>query len=173
LVTATVVDAEGSVRRLGCSELGYGYRTSVLKRGELGSVAVVQAELRLQASTPEVADAKVKENNAQRMRSQPRISSAGSVFANPSGDYSGRLIEAAGLKGTTVGGAQISEQHANFIVNLGGATPSDVFELMRRAQRVVFERTGVWLRPEIELLGRWSAEERQALLRDEAAVGHG
>ena len=80
------------------------------------------------------------------------------MFANPEGNYSGKLIEEVGLKGTTIGGAQISEQHANFIVNLGGATASDVYALMCQAQRVVFERSGVWLRPEIELFGRWSAE---------------
>jgi UDP-N-acetylmuramate dehydrogenase len=114
-------------------------------------------------STPEVADGLVKAFNAQRMRTQPRILSAGSVFANPEGTFSGKLIEEAGLKGTRVGGAQISEQHANFIVNPGGATARDVYALMRRAQDVVFARTGTWLRPEIELLGRWSADELAAL----------
>ena len=97
------------------------------------------------------------------MRSQPRILSAGSVFANPEGTYSGRLIEEAGLKKTRVGGAEISEQHANFIVNPGGATARDVYALMRQAQDRVFDRTGVWLMPEIELLGRWNDEQRAAL----------
>jgi UDP-N-acetylmuramate dehydrogenase len=172
LVRATVVDANGRVRHVEGPELRYAYRTSVLKRRELGDVAVVSVELRLQQSTPAEADGRVKEFNAQRMRSQPRISSAGSVFANPSGDYSGRLIEEAGLKGTTVGGAQISEQHANFIVNLGGATAADVYALMCFAQKRVFERSGVWLRPEIELFGRWSAEQVQAVQGEQAAA-HG
>jgi UDP-N-acetylmuramate dehydrogenase len=97
------------------------------------------------------------------MRSQPRVLSAGSVFANPEGDFSGRLIEAAGLKRTRVGGAEISEQHANFIVNPGNATAQDVYALMRLAQDAVYEQTCVWLRPEIELLGRWTPEERAAL----------
>ena len=105
----------------------------------------------------------MKEFNAQRMRSQPRILSAGSVFANPAGTYSGKLIEEAGLKGTRIGGAEISEQHANFIVNPGGATARDVYALMRQAQLVVYERTGILLPPEIELFGRWSSEERLAL----------
>jgi UDP-N-acetylmuramate dehydrogenase len=172
LVRATVVDANGRVRHVEGPELRYAYRTSVLKRRELGDLAVVSVELRLQQSTPAEADGRVKEFNAQRMRSQPRISSAGSVFANPSGDYSGRLIEEAGLKGTTVGGAQISEQHANFIVNLGGATAADVYALMCFAQKRVFERSGVWLRPEIELFGRWSAEQVQAVQGEQAAA-HG
>jgi UDP-N-acetylmuramate dehydrogenase len=172
-VAASVVDAEGRTQRLSAAELGYAYRTSVLKRRELGDIAVTQVSFRLQPSTPAEADGKVKEFNAQRMRSQPRISSAGSVFANPSGDYSGRLIESAGLKGATIGSAQISEQHANFIVNVGGATASDVFELMCHAQRVVFERTGIWLQPEIELFGRWSDEQRHVLSGPEAVAQHG
>jgi UDP-N-acetylmuramate dehydrogenase len=105
----------------------------------------------------------VKEFNAQRMRSQPRILSAGSVFANPIGQFAGKLIEEAGLKRHRIGGAEISEQHANFIVNPGGATARDVFTLMRHVQEAVFERTAVWLAPEIELVGRWSPDERQAL----------
>jgi UDP-N-acetylmuramate dehydrogenase len=155
LVAATVVSADGQVKRLNQSDLDYAYRTSVLKRRELGDVAVLEAELRVEQSTPRQADGKVKEFNAQRMRSQPRILSAGSVFANPEGDFAGRLIEVAGLKGHHKGNAQISEQHANFIVNPGGATAADVYALMKCAQRVVFERTGIMLRPEIELCGRW------------------
>ncbi len=162
LLSVRVVAVDRTVC-LQSSELGYAYRSSALKRRELGDVAVDRVELRLQVSTPERADGLVKEFNAQRMRTQPRILSAGSVFANPEGTFSGKLIEEAGLKGTRVGGARISEQHANFIVNPGGATARDVYALMRRAQDVVFERTGTWLRPEIELLGRWSAEERVAL----------
>jgi UDP-N-acetylmuramate dehydrogenase len=98
------------------------------------------------------------------MRSQPRILSAGSVFANPDADFAGRLIEAAGLKKVRQGGAEISEQHANFIVNPGNATAQDVYALMRLAQEVVYERASVWLRPEIELLGRWTPEQREALI---------
>jgi len=106
------------------------------------------------------------------MRSQPRILSAGSVFANPTGGYSGKLIEDAGLKGAASGGAQISEQHANFIVNPGHATARDVYSLMRRAQNAVFEQAGVWLRAEIELVGRWTDEER-ATLAGPLATAHG
>src|SRR5205085_9025819 len=109
LLAATLVDARGERMRLSVAELRYAYRTSVLKRRELGDVAVESAELRLFVSTPAEADATVKAFNAQRMRTQPRVKSAGSVFANPDGTYSGKLIEEAGLKGTWVGGAQISE----------------------------------------------------------------
>jgi UDP-N-acetylmuramate dehydrogenase len=172
IVTVTLVDAGGARFELDADELGYAYRTSVLKRREHGDVAVERVKLRLTPSTPQQADGLVKLNNAQRMRSQPRTLSAGSVFANPDGDFSGRLIEAAGLKQTRVGGAEISEQHANFIVNPGNATARDVYTLMRLAQDAVYERAGVWLKPEIELLGRWTPEER-ATVSGRPVLSHG
>jgi UDP-N-acetylmuramate dehydrogenase len=167
LISATLTNANGRQMRMASDELEYAYRTSVLKRRELlqdqGDLAVEVAEFRLQPSSAGEADGLVKQYNAQRMRSQPRIQSAGSVFANPEGRFSGKLIEEAGLKRTHIGGAEISEQHANFIVNPGGATARDVYALMRQAQDVVYANTGIWLRPEIELLGRWTARERSAL----------
>jgi UDP-N-acetylmuramate dehydrogenase len=171
VLAVTIVSANGERTRIEARELGYAYRTSVLKRRELGNVAVETVELRLCDSTRGEADAKVKGFNAQRMRSQPRILSAGSVFANPEGTYSGKLIEEAGLKGTWSGAAQISEQHANFIVNPGGATARDVYNLMRLAQQAVHEATGIWLRPEIELMGRWTDEERAVLVGPLVASG--
>ncbi len=163
LVAVTVLSPDGAVRRLTPERLGYAYRTSVLKRRELGDVAVVEVELLLKPSTPEASGALVARYTAQRTQSQPRILSAGSVFANPQDSFAGLLIEQAGLKGRRVGGAQISEQHANFIVNRGGARAADVYALVRLAQCAVYERTGIWLHPEIELFGRWSDEERRAL----------
>jgi len=179
LLSVTLVDACGHRVQLRPDELHYAYRSSILKRQEpddggqrgvadgesreLRLSAVERVELRLTASTPAEADGRVKQFNAQRMRSQPRILSAGSVFANPDGTFAGKLIEEAGLKQASVGGAAISDQHANFIVNPGGATARDVYTLMRRAQDVVYARSGVWLRPEIELLGRWSPDELHAL----------
>jgi UDP-N-acetylmuramate dehydrogenase len=172
LIGVHLIDGDGRREYLEVQDLGYAYRTSLLKRRELGDVAVERVELKLTPSTTARADGLVKEFNAQRMRSQPRILSAGSVFANPEGTYSGKLIEEAGLKKTRVGGAEISEQHANFIVNPGGATARDVFVLMRQAQDTVFDRTGIWLSPEIELFGRWNEEERAAL-RGRAVVSSG
>jgi UDP-N-acetylmuramate dehydrogenase len=163
LLAVTLIDASARRVRLHPEELGYGYRTSVLKDRQRGEMAVETVELRLTHSTAARADGLVKQFNAQRMQSQPRILSAGSVFANPEGTFAGRLIEEAGLKRTCVGGAQISDQHANFIVNPGAATARDVYALMRQAQDVVYERAGIWLRPEIELLGRWTHDEVQAM----------
>lgn len=173
LVAASVVDPEGRTRPMLPAELGYAYRTSVLKRRELGLVAVASVELRLVRSNPEASQALVSSFTRQRTLTQPRILSAGSVFANPEGTYSGKLIEEAGLKGTRVGGAQISEQHANFIVNPGGATAADVYALMCLAQRTVYERTGTWLRPEIELFGRWTDAERAALAPPDPSTSSG
>jgi UDP-N-acetylmuramate dehydrogenase len=82
------------------------------------------------------------------------VPSCGSVFRNPSGDYAGRLIEAAGLKGERIGGAQISEVHANFIANTGGATADDVLALIERAQKRVRDSAGVELETEVKVIGR-------------------
>jgi UDP-N-acetylmuramate dehydrogenase len=163
VIAVTIVDASGIEQRLGPADLRHAYRTSVLKRRELGDVAVMSVELRLDQSTPEATQSLVALHQAQRTASQPRQLSAGSVFANPEGHFSGQLIEQVGLKGARLGGAQISTQHANFIVNLGGATAADVYGLMRRTQELVFEQSSIWLQAEIELLGRWSDEEREAL----------
>lgn len=163
LAWAELVDTQGNVGRLRSAELGYGYRTSRLKRQELGPVGVVRAAFRVRRAPVEATRSRLKDLRSQRTSSQPRQLSAGSVFANPVGDYAGRLIEAAGLKEHREGGAQISAQHANFIVNRGQAKSSEVYALMRLTQEVVLRRSGVWLQPEIELFGRWSAQERAAL----------
>lgn len=164
LLWADVLRPDGRIERFDPLALGYSYRSSVLKQGRLWPALVVRAAFRLQRTSAAEATARVRELQAQRTASQPRQLSAGSVFANPPGDYAGRLIEAAGLKGQRLGRAEISRHHANFIVNLGGACAREVYELMRLAQNAVWERFGIWLRPEIELLGRWSAADRAALL---------
>jgi UDP-N-acetylmuramate--alanine ligase len=163
-----IVDAEILVPRRGAvtltaDELGYAYRTSTLKRGEHGPVIVTSARLRLHHTDAAAATARIADFQARRTATQPRQLSAGSIFANPPGDFAGRLIEAVGLKGTRQGGAQISDQHANFIVNPGGATAHDVFALIRRAQDAVWTSGGIWLQPEVQLVGRWSVDERSAL----------
>lgn len=99
--------------------------------------------------------ARVTEYRQHRKRTQPPQASAGSVFKNPPGDFAGRLIEAAGLKGTAIGKAQFSPVHANFIVNTGGATAREVVALMALARRTVRERFGVELELEVELRGDW------------------
>src|SRR4029079_17427940 len=111
----------------------------------LGSVVVRSARLRVHRAEPEIAMSRILEYQNQRTATQPRQLSAGSIFANPPGDYAGRLIEAAGLKGERRGGAEISALHANFIVNSGSATAADVLALIRLAQDAVWGLAGVWL----------------------------
>jgi UDP-N-acetylmuramate dehydrogenase len=106
-------------------------------------------------AAPEEVRARVARYRQRRKETQPVQGSAGSVFKNPVGDHAGRLIEAADLKGATVGGAQISPVHANFIVNAGGATARDVVALIALARRTVRERFGVQLELEVELRGAW------------------
>lgn len=134
--------------------LGYGYRTSVLKRGEAQAV-VLSARLALQKSTKEAVALRMQEFIERRKRSQPPGASMGSMFKNPPGEAAGRLIEAAGLKGTRIGNAEISPVHANFFVNHGEARASDVRALVELARQTVWEKFGVQLELEVELIGEW------------------
>jgi len=119
-----------------------------------GSV-ILSVLLSVVVSTPGQVRAEVDQLLERRARTQPlNVPSCGSVFKNPRGDHAGRLIEAAGLKGVTIGGAQISPVHANFIANLGGATAADVIALVEHARQTVAERTGVRLVPEVRVIGR-------------------
>ena len=145
--------------RLFCEEwpverFKYSYRSSLLKE-QPGEVLVLAALLRLNYSSPEKTQAKAEAYTEQRHRTQPPGASMGSMFKNPPGDYAGRLIEAAGLKGTAVGDAQISDIHANFFVNHGRATAADIDGLIRLARRKVFEHSGTQLELEIERVGEW------------------
>lgn len=132
--------------------LGYGYRTSLLKRGEREGV-VLSGELRLRASTQDEVSARMSAFGEQRKASQPPGASMGSMFKNPAGDKAGRLIEAAGLKGRRVGNVEISTIHANFFVNRGRANAADVKALIEVTQRTVKAKLGVDLELEIELIG--------------------
>jgi len=115
---------------------------------------ILEGVLRLSQEDPERIRASMEESLARRKRTQPIAApSAGSVFVNPEGDSAGRLIEAAGLKGMRLGGARVSDVHANFIVNDGGATAADVLGLVGKIQMVVKDTYGIDLRPEIRFLG--------------------
>lgn len=145
--------------------LGFAYRSSALKRGGASSNVdsrprqleniVLAAVLRLERSTPQAVQARNEELVAYRRRTQPPGASMGSMFKNPPGDYAGRLIEAAGLKGARRGDAEISPLHANFFINRGQATATDIYELILLAQKSVLAQLGVELELEIELLGEW------------------
>lgn len=133
-------------------KLDYRYRSSILKREKL-PVVVLSATFNVVKTSREEAWKKIKEFQAHRKSTQPPGASMGSMFKNPPGDYAGRLIEEAGLKGRRIGRAMISPIHANFILNLDGAKASDIWELMKIAQETVEQKFGIILEPEIELIG--------------------
>jgi UDP-N-acetylmuramate dehydrogenase len=150
LERALVVTADGS-GWLTPAELGLSYRHSELRHGQV----VVRAELRLRPRPPDEIKAEVRELNARRKAAQPtNRRTFGSVFKNPEHELSaGRMLEACGLKGHRIGGAQISPKHANFIENAGGATTAHALALMTEARRRALEQFGVRLEHEVEFLG--------------------
>lgn len=153
LVDATLVDLNGDTWTQENAAFGYSYRTSSLQGTP---VICLQARFRGVSGDRAAAVAKIKEMANQRIAKQPLAQpNTGSIFRNPEGDHAGRLIEACGLKGARVGGAEVSRKHANFIVNTGDATAADVWALMQRCMAEVRERFGIELVPEVERVGEW------------------
>lgn len=136
---------------LSCEELGLGYRHSVLH--ETGDI-VTSVTLRLRKGDAEAIRTEMKELTAKRNEKQPvSLPSAGSFFKRPEGYFAGKLIQDAGLKGLSVGGAQVSPLHSGFIVNTGGATATDILQLMEVVQAAVLDQFGVKLEPEVRIVG--------------------
>lgn len=145
------VDAEGNIHEFSKDELELGYRHSVFQtNGE----AICEVELQLQPGDEQEIRAKIADYTQRRESKQPlEMPSAGSTFKRPEGYFAGTLIDQTGLKGLTVGGAQVSTKHAGFVVNAGGATAADVVNLIHEVQRRVKEKHGVELQPEVRMLG--------------------
>lgn len=143
-------------------QMKFAYRTTGLKQGESGAI-ILAARFKLERSTSEEVLAKMKEFADRRRAHQPAGFSIGSTFRNPAGDKAGRLIEAAGLKGHRLGGAVISDMHANFVMNDSNATAADYFGLVKHAKSVVKSKFGVDLHPEIELIGEWDESARSVV----------
>lgn len=150
LIDARVL-IDGEIRTLMRDEMQMGYRTTLpLREGGI----VLSARFRLQSGDPNAISERMRELNARRREKQPlNFPSAGSVFKRPEGYFAGALIEQAGLKGAQIGGAQVSEKHAGFIVNIGNATAGDVLTLIERVQKTVFEHSGVHLETEVRVIG--------------------
>lgn len=145
-----ILEMTGKIVKLSVDQMDFGYRHSILQSK---SWIVLGATLKLEEGDPDQILAKMKELNEQRRSKQPLdMPSAGSVFKRPEGHFAGALIEEAGLKGRRIGGAMVSEKHAGFIVNAGDATCKDVMRLIQEVQRVVKEKTGVELEPELQYL---------------------
>jgi UDP-N-acetylmuramate dehydrogenase len=159
LLMAEILQQDLHVRQWSREEMSYGYRTSRLKQQRAGGRqhVVLAAELALERQPASEVQAQIDQFVEHRKRTQPPGASMGSMFKNPPGDYAGRLIEAAGLKGRRIGQAEISPRHANFFVNLGDARAADVFALIHLAHEAVRSQFGVDLELEVELVGEWGA----------------
>lgn len=152
LVSAKAVSRDGSeVREFTAEELELSYRHSAL---EDNGYIVVSAQLQLQPGVQEEIQAKMRELMEKRNSKQPvQYPSAGSTFKRPEGYFAGKLIEDAGLKGVSVGGAQVSVLHSGFVINTGGATATDILDLMTLVQNTVYDQFGVKLEPEVRIIG--------------------
>ncbi len=153
LLRAEVLTRQGR-QQWSVERFAYGYRTSILKRGEVRAV-VLAADISLRTATKEAVAVKIGEFSDRRKTTQPPGASMGSMFKNPPGDAAGRLIEAAGLKGARIGTAEVSPIHANFFINHGRCRARDVRALIALVQETVQEKFGVELELEIEMLGEW------------------
>ena len=151
LVSATVLD-RGEENQLTLKELDMSYRTSRVLRENM---IVTGAVLELKKDDCDAIRARIDDFTARRRAKQPlNMPSAGSTFKRPEGYFAGALIEGCGLKGASVGGAQVSTMHAGFIVNVGGATAKDILDLIELVRQKVHAENGVWLEPEVRILGR-------------------
>ena len=151
LAGASVFFPGEGVRYLTVEELDLGYRHSLLT--DRPDAVVIYGVFRLQKGDPVAIRGRMEELMQRRKASQPlEYPSAGSTFKRPTGYFAGALIEQAGLKGLTVGGAQVSTKHAGFVINTGGATCADVLELIRQVQERVMATAGVELEPEVRII---------------------
>lgn len=153
LTEVTVLTREGELRRIPSEELKLGYRYSVIP--EKGWI-VLEAKLKLHRGDYDMIKARMDELKEKRVEKQPlELPSAGSTFKRPEGYFAGKLIMDAGLRGFSVGGAQVSEKHCGFVVNTGEATAKDVRDLIREVSRQVKTKFGVELEPEVKMLGEF------------------
>jgi UDP-N-acetylmuramate dehydrogenase len=162
-----VLGADGTEAILPAGDLGLAYRDSRFKHAPSDAVAprdvIVEATFRLAAADPGIIKERLDDIRRWRQAHQPLgLPSAGSVFRNPDGDSAGRLIDEAGLKGLRIGGAAVSEKHANFIVNDQKGTAADVRHLAERVRAAVRARSGVTLVFEVEFVGDWTGWEADA-----------
>ena len=152
VVSTVCLTASGELEQVRGQAQDFSYRRSTFSDGRR---LILGASLRLRPGDPTAIRARMEELSARRKEKQPlECPSAGSTFKRPEGQFAAALIDRCGLKGCAVGGAQVSEKHAGFVINRGGATCGDVLRLIEHIQQTVFRQTGVALEPEVKLLGR-------------------
>lgn len=152
LESVTAVNSNGEIFTLFGDELCLSYRSSAFQKN---GATVLEAVFKLKKGSTEEIKASMTEIMKRRKDKQPlEFPSAGSTFKRPEGYFAGTLIEQCGLKGASVGGAEVSVKHAGFVINKGGATASDVLCLIKKVQETVFQKTGVTLEPEVIFIGR-------------------
>lgn len=151
LVSADVVDEDGKIITLTNEELKLGYRSSILQQKKY---IVLSAKLKLQEGDIDEIKARINYLTEQRKAKQPlELPSAGSTFKRPEGYYAGKLIMDAGLRGYSIGDAQVSEKHCGFVVNKGNASAGDIIKLIHHIQNTVKEKFGVFMEPEVRIIG--------------------
>ncbi|CBK73230.1 UDP-N-acetylmuramate dehydrogenase [Butyrivibrio fibrisolvens 16/4] len=152
IVSATILEGNGELKEIYVDDLDLSYRHSALMENEW---IVISAKLQLAAGNVDEIKATIADIRDKRIEKQPlNFPSAGSTFKRPEGYFAGKLIDDAGLRGYTVGGAQVSEKHCGFVINKSDATASDVLQLMKNVDQIVYEKFGVHLTPEVRIIGR-------------------
>jgi len=150
VTSVRVVCNDGVIREFSCEESDFSYRHS--RFSDAGDI-ILSAKMKLDRGNPIEIKKRMEELSLRRRESQPlNMPSAGSTFKRPAGGYAAALIDQAGLKGYSIGGAQVSEKHAGFVVNKGGATFDDVCRLIEHIQKVVYAESGIELKPEIKII---------------------
>ncbi|MBQ7954965.1 MAG: UDP-N-acetylmuramate dehydrogenase [Lachnospiraceae bacterium] len=150
----TVMDSQGALMVLDNETMEFGYRTSAIKKQKF---VVTECRFLLQPGNKDDIKAKMDDFGARRREKQPlEYASAGSTFKRPEGNFAGKLIMDAGLRGFTVGGAQVSEKHCGFVINTGDATAADIKNLMEKVQEEVYRQFSVKLEPEVIMLGEFA-----------------
>lgn len=153
LTQAHILFEDGKMEWLSNEEMEFSYRTSILQKKRPGIVA--EAVFQLKEGDRELISSAMQKNKDYRKETQPwNYPCAGSIFRNPLPDYAGQLIEKAGMKGHSIGGAQISDMHGNFIVNAGDAKAEDVLALIQHVKDTIFDLYGVKMETEVEIIGR-------------------
>jgi UDP-N-acetylmuramate dehydrogenase len=153
LKKAKILFEDGTIGWMNNVEMEFSYRTSILQKSRPG--IVIEAVFQLQAGEKNHIVAEMQKNKDYRKDTQPyNFPCAGSIFRNPLPNYAGKLVEVAGLKGYSIGGAKISEMHGNFIVNAGNATAKDVLDLIQHVKNTIFELYEIHMETEVEIIGR-------------------